>query len=124
MIRAPRSQSGRRAYRRGLDAEFASRWLLRLKGYRILATRYRTPVGEIDIIARKSDQLAIIEVKARDRIDDAGAAIDRRQWGRLYNAASCFLAGNPHLAGLTVRFDAILVPSTGWPVHIRDAWRQ
>jgi putative endonuclease len=39
--------------------------LLRKKGYKIVATNYRTQLGEIDIIARDGDTLVFIEVKAR-----------------------------------------------------------
>jgi putative endonuclease len=37
-----------RAYRRGLLAETIAAFMLRLKGHRIVAKRYKTPVGEID----------------------------------------------------------------------------
>jgi len=54
-----------RAYRRGLFAETVAALLLRLKGHRILARRYRTPVGEIDLVALKGKRLAFVEVKRR-----------------------------------------------------------
>lgn len=60
-----------RAYRRGLFAETVTALLLRLKGHRILARRYKTPVGEIDLVALKGRRLAFIEVKRRKTKDDA-----------------------------------------------------
>ena len=59
----------RAGYARGLVAEGIAAWLLRLKGYRVLATRYRTPLGEIDIVARRGKVLAFVEVKARPTVE-------------------------------------------------------
>jgi Holliday junction resolvase-like predicted endonuclease len=63
-----------RAYRHGLFAETIAALLLRTKGHRILARRYKTPVGEIDLVALKGRRLAFVEVKQRRTIDDAGPA--------------------------------------------------
>jgi putative endonuclease len=60
-----------RAYRRGLLAESLAATLFRLKGYRIVARLYRTPVGEIDLVALKGKRLAFVEVKARKTREDA-----------------------------------------------------
>jgi putative endonuclease len=60
------SRRRRKAERRGKRGEGWATWLLRLKGYRILVRRARTPLGEIDIIARRGRVTAFIEVKARD----------------------------------------------------------
>ena len=49
-----------------------------LKGYRILARRYRTPHGEIDIVARRQQLIAFVEVKARASLDDAAYAVTPR----------------------------------------------
>ena len=57
--------AGRMAHRLGLRAEMLAAMLLRLKGYRILAQRLKTPAGEIDMVARRGRSLAIVEVKAR-----------------------------------------------------------
>jgi Uncharacterised protein family UPF0102 len=55
-----------RAYRRGLFAESIAALLLRLKGHRIIARRYKTPVGEIDLVALKGKRLAFVKVKQRE----------------------------------------------------------
>lgn len=113
----------RAAERRGRGAEAAAAWLLRLKGYRILARDVRTPVGEVDLIARRGRVLALIEVKARTTRAQAAAAISPRQRQRIARAAEAFLARRPDLAGLDVRFDALLLVPGRWPRHVVDAWR-
>lgn len=104
-------------------AELLGACILRTKGYRILARRYRVPVGEIDLIARRGGTLAFIEIKARAEHAAAVEAISPRQRARIERAASLFLAQNPRLANLSLRYDAILVAPWRWPRHLRDAWR-
>jgi hypothetical protein len=67
-----------RAYRHGLYAETIAALMLRLTGHRILARRYKTPVGEIDLVALKGKRLAFVEVKERKRFEDAGWALPTR----------------------------------------------
>jgi len=76
------------AFRTGISAEGRAAALLMAKGYRILAKRFRTPQGEIDIVARKRDLLAFVEVKARASLDDAAYAVTPRQQQRIIAAAS------------------------------------
>lgn len=114
----------RAAERRGHAAELLCLWHLRLKGYRILARRYKTPVGEIDLIARRGGTLAAIEVKARADFDRAGEAVTRRQQQRIMRAVAHFLGRRPDLATLAARFDVMLVAPRRWPRHLIDAWRE
>lgn len=111
------------SYRTGLVAEAFCRIFLQLKFYTILATRYHSPVGEIDIIAARGTTIAIIEVKARQSERDAIEAILPRQRQRLQRAANHFLARHPHLNNHTIRFDMMLVVPRRLPRHIKDAWR-
>ncbi len=113
----------RRAYRSGRRAETMAVWYLRLLGYRILARDYRTPVGEIDIVARRGSALAVIEVKARGTLWAAGEAITPRQRRRISRAAALFISHYPALARLFVRYDVVLMRPWRPPVHIKDAWR-
>lgn len=113
----------RRAWRSGRIAETIAAGYLRLSGWRIEARNWRSPAGEIDIIARRRHVLAFFEVKTRDRLEDAGAAIGTRQQARIRRAASLYLAHRPALASLDMRFDAILIMPWRWPVHLRDAWQ-
>lgn len=126
-----------RAYRRGRRAEGVAALWLRLKGYRIVARGYRCPAGEIDIVARRGGLLAFVEVKQRDRLDQAAEAVTRHQRRRVESAARSFLAAHPHLSALTLRFDAILLSGwlagrlvkpgaaggRAWLRHEKDAWR-
>src|SRR5580693_6701861 len=63
------------AFRLGLSAESRAAMLLIAKGYRIAARRWKTPVGEIDIVARRRRDIAFVEVKARDTLDAAAEAV-------------------------------------------------
>jgi len=117
------SDDRRVAFRRGRRGERAALWWLRLKGYRILAQDYRSPAGEIDVVARRGSTLAIIEVKARDSVAAAAEAITPRQRNRIFNAARLFVARHPRHGGCTIRFDIMLVTPGRWPRHIVDAWQ-
>jgi putative endonuclease len=108
---------------RGRRAEALGAWLLRLKGFAILARRLRLGPGEIDIVARRGRLVVFVEVKARADIDAAAAALRARQRARIARAARAFMAARPDLAGHAARFDAILVGGF-LPRHLPDAWRE
>ena len=111
------------SYGTGLSAEALCRLALRLKFYRIIASRYRSPLGEIDIIAMRGKTVALVEVKARASAREAVEAILPRQQARVANAARDFLAHYPRLNGHNIRFDIMVVTPRRWPQHIADAWR-
>ncbi len=117
----------RRAQRRGGWAESAAAAWLGLKGYRVIARGLRAARGggggEVDIIARRGDVIAFVEVKLRPTRAEAALAIGGRQRRRIGHAARAFLAGRPDLAGCTIRFDAVLVSPWRLPCHLPDAWR-
>lgn len=117
------STARRRAELAGRLAEDVCVWWLRLRGYRVLARRFRDPVGEIDILARRGRTLAVVEVKARRDLRAAAEALTRRQQRRISRAAEAYLARNPGLDDLAVRFDVMLVVPWRPPRHIMDAWR-
>ena len=112
-----------RAYRRGLFAETVAALLFRLKGYRIVARRYKTPVGEIDLVALKGKRLAFIEVKARKSRDDAAWTLPTRQRRRIVRAAQYWLSSHPDFAGYDMAFDVVLAAPWRWPLHIAGAFR-
>jgi putative endonuclease len=124
-MRAAGSGRSRRhqAQRRGVTAETLCRWHLRLRGWRIVASGWRCPAGEIDILARRHGVLAIIEVKSRPDLASAVAAVLPRQRRRIARAASAFLLLRPDLAELALRFDVMLVAPLRLPRHLPDAWR-
>ena len=110
------------AFQTGLSAESrAAAWLI-AKGYRILARRYRTPYGEIDIVARRRNLLAFAEVKARATLDDAAYAVTPRQQQRIIDAASAWLMAHPEHASFDLRFDAMLIAPGRLPRHLTGAF--
>lgn len=112
-----------KANRRGRLAERLCRWHLRLRGWRILASDWRCPSGEIDIIARRRGVLAAIEVKSRPDFATGAFAIVPRQQRRIARALEAFLAIRPDLAPLALRFDVMLVAPRRFPRHLAGAWR-
>ncbi|WP_137389103.1 YraN family protein [Rhodoligotrophos defluvii] len=118
-----RTEQGRRAaHRRGIRAETMAALLLRLKGFRILERRARTPVGEIDIIACRGRLVVFVEVKQRARRDSAMLALRERQQARIVRAARFWLPRHPSLSDWNYRFDMVIVPPYLWPLHIADAF--
>jgi putative endonuclease len=110
------------AFRTGLSAEArAAAWVI-AKGYRILAKRFRTPYGEIDIVARRRNLLAFIEVKARASLDDAAYAVTPRQQQRIIAAAQAWLMAHPEHADFELRFDAMLIAPRRLPRHLLAAF--
>ena len=107
-------------YRAGLAAEFWSGLLLMAKGYHILAWRHKTRAGEIDLVAAKGNVLAFVEVKRRQDLETAAAAITPRQSRRLRHAADLWLASRTRYHDFDFRFDAVLVAKSGWPTHVID----
>ena len=135
-----RSQIKKRRYNRGLWAEYLATIYLFLKGYKILKNRYKTPVGEIDIIARKKHVIVFVEVKTRKTIEDGLHAITSRSMQRITRAAQYFEMKHYEMAnshdtgpdkqfikarfnpyGQSARFDVIIW--AGWRIrHIQNAW--
>lgn len=111
------------AHARGMRAETLAAWLLTLKGFRILERRWSSPVGEIDVIARRGDLLVFVEVKARQDRAVALESVQYRQQARIGRAAGAYLQRHAQYAALDCRFDVIAISSWGWPRHITDAWR-
>jgi putative endonuclease len=110
------------AFRTGLSAESRAAAYLMAKGYRILARRFRTPHGEIDLVARRRGLLAFVEVKARATLDEAAFAVTPRQQLRIINAARAWLVAHPEHAEFELRFDAILIAPRSLPRHLLAAF--
>src|SRR5499425_726159 len=120
-IQVPRLE-GQIAFRTGISAESRAATLLIAKGFRILARRWKSPVGEIDIVARRRSLLVFVEVKARDTLDDAAWAVTERQRARIIAAAEAWLAQNADERIRDIRFDAMLVAPGRVPRHIPAAF--
>lgn len=117
--------AGRRieAERLGRRAETLAAIWLRLKGYRILARRFRSPAGEVDLVARRGRVLAFVEVKARRDFATAIEAVGRRQRDRTVRAALAFLARTPRAVGCDLRFDIVVIRPRRLPHHLVNAWQ-
>jgi putative endonuclease len=115
-------RSREQAHQHGHRAETIALWYLRLKGYRLLARRFKTPLGEIDLIMRRRHTLVFVEVKARRSVDDSLFAVTPQQSRRIASAASYFAARHPEHISEFQRFDIVAVPSYLWPSHITNAF--
>lgn len=105
----------------GRRAERIAGWWLRLKGWRILARRVRTPAGEVDLVARRGALIAFVEVKARATDAELDLAIDERRLARVAAAAEILF---PRFAqpGDDARIDVLLLTKGRPPRHIENAW--
>jgi len=110
------------AERGGRRAESLAAWWLRLKGWTILARRVRTPVGEVDLVARRGRTVAFVEVKARATGAEAAVALDDWRLRRVAAAAEA-LAPRYAAAGDDIRIDAMLVVPRRLPRHLTNVWQ-
>jgi putative endonuclease len=112
----------RATYLRGHWAEHVALALLVLKGYRLLARRYSASGGEIDLIVKRGDTIAFVEVKARDVMDSALVAIGAQKRQRFSRAARAWVSRNRWAAGKVLRADAVFVAPRRWPRHLPAAF--
>jgi putative endonuclease len=122
-VTAARSRRGDLARRSGRRGEVLAALLLMAKGYRILGFRLASPKGEIDLLAKRGDVLAVVEVKRRATLEAALEAVRPDQRDRLRRAAAAIAAGRPALKAATIRLDLIALAPGRLPRHIPDAWR-
>ncbi|MEM1195518.1 MAG: YraN family protein [Pseudomonadota bacterium] len=98
----------------------AARWL-EDQGWEVLAQRVKTKLGEIDLIARRENQIAFIEVKWRRRVADLATAIDERRLARVAAAVEV-VAHEYAIGGEDISIDVILLAPGAMPRHIANAW--
>lgn len=118
----PKSDARRKAYRGGHRGEALAALFLRLKLYRIVARRYKTPVGEIDLIAERSGTTVFVEVKARSRAASEAETLAAVNQSRIVRAAQYWLARHPGKAETAFRFDVIFLAPRRWPRHVVNAF--
>ena len=116
------SEARRAAERRGRRAEALALLYLRAKGYRLLARRYKTPVGEIDLIVARGKVVAFVEVKARPTDAEAAEAATPTGRRRVARAAASWLAKHPEAAERELRLDVIVAVPWRLPRHIMGAF--
>lgn len=112
-----------KTYRSGLWAEYWAALYLVLKGVRPLKFRFKTPVGEIDIIGKTGRYVVFVEVKKRMTLDDAAYAISAENASRVRRAAQWWLQKNAPLADkYDIRFDAVVIAGYARIKHIKNAF--
>lgn len=111
-----------KAFRRGHVSEYLAALYLLAKGYRIRAIRYRTKAGEIDIIARRGDLVACVEVKARRDLDSAVFAVTGTAQRRIRAASEIWLSRQPDAHRISLRYDIVAVRPWRLPEHLVDAF--
>lgn len=112
-----------KAYKRGHRSEWLAAAALMAKGFSVVARRYKTKLGEIDLIARRGNLVLIVEVKARATLAAAMDAIGRESERRIEGAADLWLSRQPDYAKLSVRFDMVAVLPWRWPVHVPNVFQ-
>jgi putative endonuclease len=110
------------AERRGRWAERMAVLALALKGYRLLKLRFKSGPGEVDLIMRRGEVTAFIEVKTRVTSDLAVEAVTMHQAKRIAAAARIWMARDPIAAKGVCRFDIVTVSPYQWPKHIPNAF--
>ncbi|WP_417410701.1 YraN family protein [Hoeflea sp.] len=112
----------RRSERKGRRAEYFAALALMLKGYRIVSLRYKTAVGEIDLVARKGDLVAFVEVKARRDLASGVDAVSYPAQRRIAAAGELFISRQKDSTRLSWRHDIVVVSPWRWPKHLEDAF--
>ena len=120
--RPRRPEARREAEAAGRRGERLAGWWLRLKGWRILDRRVCTPAGEVDLVARKGNLVAFVEVKTRATAAELDFAIDERRLARVAAAAE-YLMPTYAQPGDDIRVDVILLAPGTRPRHIENAWQ-
>jgi len=109
------------AEKRGRRGEAIAAWFLRLKGWRIVGERVKTPRGEVDLIARRGKSIAFVKVKARTKTVDLATAIDATRLRRVAAAAEILLPKYGKKCE-NVQIDVIMVAPWRWPNHLPNVW--
>jgi putative endonuclease len=109
-------------HQKGLQAETFAKGFFRLKGYDVLAERFKTPQGEVDLIVAKGKLLVFVEVKLRKTLEAAAEAVHAKNQARVLRAAELYLQKHPEYTDWEMRFDALVLAPYAWPRHIQNAW--
>ncbi|QYU69952.1 YraN family protein [Leptolyngbya sp. 15MV] len=111
-----------RAEREGRDGEGRAALWMQVQGWRVLARRRKTPLGEIDLIARRGSTVAFVEVKWRKSRAELDYAIDEHRLARVAAAVEA-VAHEYATDGEDIRIDVLLLAPGALPRHIVNAWQ-
>lgn len=109
------------SFKLGIFAEYIVLFLYKICFYQILHRRYKTYVGEIDLIAKRGKSLIFIEVKARKQGLQDGI-ITKDQINRIRRTTELFLSKHPEYYEYNIRFDFAVVKPYRLPIIIKNAW--
>ncbi len=119
---ADATDARKRSERHGHRAERLAAWFLRLKGYRVIARRWRTGAGEIDLVVKRGRVLAFVEVKARADLLAGLEAVTPAARARIARAGAAWVSRYPAAGTLDLRYDIIVMRRRRWPVHVPNAF--
>ena len=111
----------------GRRGEEQARAFLRTQGYTLLEANYRDRHGEIDIVARRSDELVFAEVKTWRSIpfEEIGFSVDAQKRRTIVRESKRYLFEHPQYGNMCIRYDLIFIePETGRVEHIPDAFTE
>ena len=111
------------AERFGRWGERRAAWWLRLKGWRILDQRVKLQAGEIDLVARRGQTTAFIEVKTRATAAALDLAIDEYRLRRVAAAVNA-ISHRYARPGDDIQIDIILIAPRTWPRHMTNVWHE
>ncbi|MEM1378185.1 MAG: YraN family protein [Pseudomonadota bacterium] len=114
----PDTDKRKRAEKLGRRAEWFAEIALLVRGYRVVARRFKTKAGEVDLIARRGTLIVMVEVKARQTLEAAHDAVTHTALRRIEAAGDIWLSRQPDFAKLSVRYDLIAVLPRRWPIHV------
>jgi len=124
------SESRHPPHRLGARGERLATHRLQASGWRVLARNYRLGRREVDLIVRRGDTLAFVEVKTRagPGFGPPEASVTWRKRAEIEMVARDYLMRNHARASLDVRFDVVAIEvgvrgEVERYEHIEDAWR-
>jgi putative endonuclease len=110
-------------YAWGLRAEWRAAWYFRIRFYKILAKRFKTKVGEIDLIVARGNKIHFVEVKGRSDFDKALHSLTPVAQKRIARAAELFIQKNPDYKNATFQFDFVGVTPRLKVIYVPHIWQ-
>lgn len=114
-----------KGYKFGIFAEYLVIVIFFFKGYKFVERRYKTKLGEIDLIFTKKNNLVVVEVKARhNKNTQIGEVVNYNQYARILNATKLFLNKNKKYSNFFIRIDVVLVYGIFKIEHLENVWSE